>query len=293
MRRALLARMTVDELCTSVLNRYRVEGRRSAGSVEYRTRCHVRRLLGHVVAETLDSPDLDAYVVRRQSEGAANGTIMRELAIVRRGFTLHRKALGPPPLFPNLKEAAPREGLWTVEEFTRLANDVAPWARPPLHFAYLTGWRLRSEVLPTRWTAVRFDLGGVTLPWGQSKNGDPRVFPFAGPIGEQLRALLERQRAATPAGCEWVFNHDGQRVVSIRETFENARRRLGLDGKLPHDLRRTAMVNLVNRGGMSIEQARFLTGHRDPNVARRYNLHVNDDLRRAMEATTRIELPAL
>jgi len=51
------------------------------------------------------------------------------------------------------------------------------------------------------------------------------------------------------------------------------------------------MVNLVNKGGISIEQARFLTGHADPNVARWYNLHLDGDLRRAMEDMREVELP--
>jgi integrase len=112
-----------------------------------------------------------------------------------------------------------------------------------------------------------------------------------GPIGEQLRRVIDK--AGEDVCGVYVFHRFGERLRSIRDAYEAARERCGFQGKLIHDLRRTAMVNLVNRGKMSIEQAKELTGHRDANVARRYNLHTNDDLRRAMEATRVTELPKL
>jgi len=43
-------------------------------------------------------------------------------------------------------------------------------------FCYLTGWRGRSEVLPLRWAQV--DWKGRVIRLEDSKNGEPREFPF-------------------------------------------------------------------------------------------------------------------
>jgi len=38
-------------------------------------------------------------------------------------------------------------------------------------FAYITGWRVPSEVLPLEWRQVDLDAGTVQLDSGQTKNG--------------------------------------------------------------------------------------------------------------------------
>jgi integrase len=59
-------------------------------------------------------------------------------------------------------------------------------------FAYVTGWRVPSEVLTLEWSAVDFDTGTVSLDFGVTKTEDARVFPFT----RELPAVLEDQKAA-------------------------------------------------------------------------------------------------
>jgi integrase len=47
--------------------------------------------------------------------------------------------------------------------------------RPPIQFAYVTGWRLKSEVLPLTWEQVDLEAGTVRLLAGTTKNGDGRI----------------------------------------------------------------------------------------------------------------------
>ena len=62
-------------------------------------------------------------------------------------------------------------------------------------FAYVTGWRVPSEVLTMTWNRVDFQAGTVRLEPGTTKNDEARVF-FLAP---ELKACLEAQRAATDA----------------------------------------------------------------------------------------------
>ncbi len=57
-------------------------------------------------------------------------------------------------------------------------------------FAYYTGWRTKSDVLPLQWRQVDFAAGTVRMDAGSTKNKTGRVFTFnAHPV---LRDLLRR-----------------------------------------------------------------------------------------------------
>ena len=60
-----------------------------------------------------------------------------------------------------------------------------------IEFAYITGWRIPSEVLTLQWRNVDFKPGEVRLDPGSTKNRDGRVFLFT----DDLRRLLEGQYA--------------------------------------------------------------------------------------------------
>ena len=54
--------------------------------------------------------------------------------------------------------------------------------------AFVTGWRVKSEILTRQWHHVDFDAGWLRLEPGETKNGEDRMFPLT----PQLRATLER-----------------------------------------------------------------------------------------------------
>jgi integrase len=62
--------------------------------------------------------------------------------------------------------------------------------RPVITFAYVTGWRIPSEVLRLEWRQIDFAAGEVRLNPGQTKNREGRVFPFT----PELRSLLAAGR---------------------------------------------------------------------------------------------------
>jgi hypothetical protein len=57
--------------------------------------------------------------------------------------------------------------------------------RPVVTFAYVTGWRINSEVLPLQWRQVDLKAGEVRLVPGTTKNMEGRV-------GHETRSVFDR-----------------------------------------------------------------------------------------------------
>ena len=98
-----------------------------------------------------------------------------------------------------------------------LAHLPAP-VRPAATFAYITGWRIDSEVLPLEWRQVDFGAGEVRLRSREADNGEGRTFPTT----RKLREVLEQQRAITEnlqrqlkAVCPRVFHRSGRPIKSF------------------------------------------------------------------------------
>jgi len=157
-------------------------------------------------------------------------------------------------------------------------------------FAYITGWRTPSEILPLEWRQVDMEAGEVRLDPGATKNGDGRVFPFTAAL---RRVLDEQQRIAktvqTTRGVapRHVFCQVTGRRVACRvsvsaycKAWHRARILAGCPTHIPHDFRRTAVRNLV-RAGVPERVAMVLSGHRTRAVFERYNIVSPGDLRDA------------
>jgi integrase len=126
--------------------------------------------------------------------------------------------------------------------------------------------------------------GEVRLDPDITKNQEGRTFPLT----DALRMLLTEQKAlmdtlkASGVICPWVFHRHGKPIRDFRDAWEAARKAAGCPGRLVHDLRRTAVRNLV-RAGVPQTVAMKMTGHKTDSVFRRYDIASPDDLRVAAE----------
>jgi len=112
----------------------------------------------------------------------------------------------------------------------------------------------------------------VRLDPHTTKNDEGRTFPFT----DALQQLLDAQRAehehlrAEGVLCPWVFHRTGKkvkgkRIVRFTKAWRKACAKAGCPGRIPHDLRRTAVRNLV-RAGIPERVAMQMTGHKTRSV---------------------------
>jgi integrase len=222
------------------------------------------------------------YVTTRQEEGSAAATINRELAALRRMFILGEQAekVARRPHISLLSEDNARKGFLEPDQLRAVVAELPEELKPVIEAAYLTGWRIRSELLSREWHHVDFKGGWLRLEPGETKNKEGRQFPLTPP----LRALLEAQKAKADALARstnkitpWVFFRENGRIKDFYGTWRSACRKVGVPGIVPHDLRWSAVRNL-ERAGVSRSVAMKMVGHKTEAIYRRYAIVAEADL---------------
>lgn len=252
---------TVGDVLKGLITDYTVNGRKSLRRVEDSAE-HLKGFFGeHAKARAVDEARIGEYVAHRQKEKAANGTINRELTALRRAFRLAEwsNRVARVPRIAMLKEAGARAGFVERERFEAIKAALPPAVRPVAEVAYLTGWRVASEVLTREWRHVDFAGGWLRLEPGETKNGKPRMFPLT----PDLRAVLEAQRTMTEAVeleagrvIPYVFHRHGEPIVSFRRSWQTAVAAVGLPHLIPHDLGRRERVKRRDKRSPAVAWAR-------------------------------------
>ena len=277
-----LERIRFRDLAEDVIQDYRDNERSSLSDLERRLRLHLLPALGDVRAAELGTAHIKRYITQRRRDKASNATINRELAILKRAFHLAVQS-DPPraarsPHIPMLEENNVRKGFLEYDTYVRLRDELPEEIRPLFVVGYYTGARA-GELRPLRWAQVDLAARCITLEPGTTKNKEGRTLPIYGEMLQWLSLLREARDANWP-DCEFVFHRSGQRVRNFRKSWAVACQHAEVGGLLFHDLRRTAVRNMV-RAGIPERVAMQISGHKTRSVFDRYNIVSDRDLAEA------------
>jgi integrase len=296
-------RVRIDELLDALEADARLRQIRSWASF----RSHLKPVRAHFggwCAPDVTAAAVDAYIEDRLEADYEPATINRGTQLLGQAFrlALGRGKVTAVPSIRHLPEKNVREGFFERPEFEAVLAALPEELRDLTLFAYLTGWR-RGEILALRWTDVDLAGGAIRLRPNHAKTGRGRAVMLdatlrALMVRRQQARLLERDGAVVVA--DLVFHRTGAPIGDFRRAWASACIAAGLyyveretDGtelkvhdRLFHDLRRTAIRNMV-RAGVPERVAMEISGHRTRAVFDRYNIVSEADLRAAQEQVGR------
>ncbi len=242
--------------------------------------------LGHLEAflkkETLaldiTPPRIEDYIDARLQAGAARSTVRYEIAMLNLAFSVAVKSglLAVRPVLPSPAVQNARSGFFSEGDIASLLLELPEYIRPVVNFARLTGWR-KDEILGLTWEHIEWEGKVIRLDVDETKGRAARAFPFK--LAPALETLLSEQWAARKG--PYVFHRDGVALQSFYKAWDSACKRAGLDGRIFHDLRRTAARDL-RRAGVDEGTIMKLCGWKTRAMFDRYNIIDEADLAAAV-----------
>lgn len=232
-----------------------------------------RTLLKFFKGKTLYSirpQDIEDYIGYRMNCRVANATINRELACLKRMYSLAIKwgeaKKNPVKDVDFLEEPPGRTRFLSERECRRLIECSDNHLKPIIITALNTGMRL-SEILTLNWKQIHIDIVidpyielGVDL--GQTKNNKKRFVP----LNEDMVSMLK----TTNNGSPFVFLGTREKPLkSVRKPFVKALERAEINDFRFHDLRHTFASHFVMNGGDLLSLKEIL-GHSNMKMVERY-----------------------
>jgi len=269
--------VTIADLCELVFADYRIRRLRSLKDVEWRYKANIKDVLGPLRAARFGPHQIRQYIQDRRAAGASDTTINREFSIVRRGFTLGRREEPPlvhkVPYIPMLEEDNVRQGFIEEPQYRLLLVALPDDLKAAFVVGYHCGNRL-GEIRQLRPDQVHLDDAEIRIEKRQAKSKEDRVIPIWG----EMREWLEWQLKRLPPGCPYLFPRaNGKPIGSHIKGWDRACASVGLEGLHFHDLRRSAIRNM-DRAKIRRELAMAVSGHKRPEVYRRYSIVARGEL---------------
>jgi integrase len=317
----------LKELAADLLTEYEANARHSLVNVRRNWEKHLAPRFENLKARDVRTDALNQYITERQAEGASNASVNRELAALKRAFKLGMIAgkVAKMPIFPHLAERNVRQGFLDDAAYAKLAKACASeglWLRAMFEVACAFGWRV-NELRQLKVRQIDLAARTIRLEPGTTKNSEGRTVIMTELVYQLLaqcisgkkpdervftrkegkvelsigdfRKLWAKVCCAAGVGnmlcpscaCEVIKDSKGKvRCSHCSKQWKN--KELNFSGLLFHDLRRTAVRNMVRRG-IPERVAMTISGHKTRAVFDRYNIVNEADLR---EAAKKLEVRA-
>ncbi len=214
------------------------------------------------------------------SKTRSPASVVRHLAVLSHAFSIAVREWGWLEDNPCRKVTRPKEPCGRVrflsdDERERLLKACRESASPHLYHAVVlslsTGAR-QGEILGLCWRQVNLKRGLITLDDPERiKNGERRSLPLTGLAQELLKERSKVRRIDN----DFVFpNRQGDGATDLRDAWEYAIQKAGIENFRWHDLRHSAASYLAMNGATLAEIAEVL-GHKTLQMVKRYS-HLSD-----------------
>jgi integrase len=282
--------ISIGLLYTGVERDYVVNGQKSIRDLRVRWHKHLEKVFASIPAEVLTTQQVSSYVTQRLAENPrpANATINRELALLKRCYKLAVKEgilkLANIPYVSMLRERNTRHGFVKDSQYADLAREtgnIGLWMRTLFEMAFNYGWR-KSELLGLKVRQVDMIERTIRLESGTTKNDDARNVAMTLSVYELLKVLV-----AGKAPDDKVFTRTSKNglrrkpVKGFRKAWARATKAAGIEELLFHDLRRTAVRNML-RCGIPEKVAMGIAGMKTRSIFDRYTIVSGEDLHKAV-----------
>ena len=198
-------KLTFHEAAKALIGDYTNRERRSVDEAERRIKLHLEPYFRNSRLASIDTVAIRSFIEHRRQQGirrerdgetvrvsdVSSAEINRELTLLKRMFSLAIQdgRILHKPHVPMLAERNTRVGFFEPEQIASVLAHLPAGIQPAIEFAYVTGWRVNSEVLPLEWRQVDFAASEIRLDAHTTKNDEGRVFPMT----DRLRVLLKAQ----------------------------------------------------------------------------------------------------
>jgi integrase len=239
-------------------------------------------------ALSVTSASIDSFIEKRIKAKYASSTINRMTGMLALAYKLAvRRSEIDPKDVPHIRHLSEkgnaRKGFFNEVEFRALHAALPPDLADFALFGYLSSWR-KNEISTLKWSDIESSV--IHLREENAKDRCARTLPIA---GAELIALIKRRKdARVVAGrtiSGYVFHRKGQPILEFRKAWAAACKKVGVK-RLFHDLRRSAVVNLID-AGVPVVTAMSISGHSTFAMFKRYGIRTDANQTGAMEAVQR------
>lgn len=271
---------------------------------------HLLPAFGKKLITDIEADHIGDYQQARETEGAAGRTINIEVGLLR---SILRKHGAWARIQPDVEMLAERDdcghALTPEEESTLLRECGKSRSRLLLPFVTLlleTGARYNT-IRMLHWFSIDLAAGQVKIGKDKTKYSSNRIVPLSQRAIETIRFwaalfpdrkpedfVFPREKYAT-AGAEGVFGFQSAIVIEsdptqpigdVKEAWEHARKRAGLENVRIHDLRHSAASRMIaNRVPLPmVAEILGWSPGTTVKMAQRYGHFSQEDKRKAVEA---------
>lgn len=278
-----MKRVTISELCDLLEHKYEVDGALSRTKTSELKR--VRNAFGSIAAVALKPADIERWKQEQLEAGYEKATINRTLTFLTRAYNsaIEDGELANAPFIRKFEKLSNRRtGFLTRPQFDKiLANLPDDGLRDYCAFGFLTGMR-KGEIASLRWKNAGDDE--IVLAEQDAKTGDERRISVR---SGELAQIFERRRKARKSFDGYIFHRgDDRSIQEFRKSWARACKLAGFPNTLFHDLRRSAIRNLI-RSGVPQTICMAISGHKTISTFKRYNICNGEDSAIAMQMLER------